>query len=277
MRRLTIGEFSELTHLSVRMLRRYHQSGLLEPASIDPTTGYRYYSPEQIPAAQVVHRLRELDVPLTEVRKILATEDADERAQLVEDHARRLEETVLRTRAAIASLRRLAGPSHHGPLAVELRSLPAQTVAAVRGVVAQGDVLDWYAGAMEEIDSALAGAAILGPAGGHYANALFTGGEGEALVYRPAADPPQVGRVEPVTLAAAEVATTVHYGPHDDIDVTYSLLGAWVVDQALAVDGPVHERYLVTPADTADSARWRTEIGWPVFRLDQRAAITSTG
>ena len=60
---LTIGEFATLTHLSVRTLRRYHEAGLLEPAAVDPFTGYRYYAAEQIPSAQVIHRLRELDVP----------------------------------------------------------------------------------------------------------------------------------------------------------------------------------------------------------------------
>jgi hypothetical protein len=33
------------------------------------------------------------------------------------------------------------------------------------------------------------------------------------------------------------------------------------------VAGPVRERYLVGPRDTADPAAWRTEIGWPVFRV----------
>jgi len=36
---LTIGEFATVTHLSVRTLRRYHQSGLLAPAAVDPFTG----------------------------------------------------------------------------------------------------------------------------------------------------------------------------------------------------------------------------------------------
>jgi len=72
---LTIGEFAQVTHLSVRTLRRYHERGLLEPAVVDPDSGYRYYTSEQIPAAQVIHRLRELDMPLREVREVLATPD----------------------------------------------------------------------------------------------------------------------------------------------------------------------------------------------------------
>lgn len=265
-RGLTIGEFAQLTHLSVRTLRRYHESGLLEPASVDPGSGYRYYASDQIPTAQVIHRLRELDVPLADVAKILATEDARERADLVGGHLRRLEAELARTRAAVTSLRHLLRPDDGG-LTVELRSVPTRTVAAIEGVADRTNVVSWYDEAMAELDDALAGLAPLGPPGGRYANELFTTGRGAVAVHRPVADPPSVGRVRPMELAPVELAVVVHSGPHDDIDVTYGRLGAWVVDHALAVDGPVHETYLVGPRDDPDPATWRTEIGWPVFRL----------
>ncbi|MFD2796697.1 MerR family transcriptional regulator [Promicromonospora vindobonensis] len=264
-RGLTIGEFAELTHLSVRTLRRYHESRLLEPERVDPASGYRYYTSAQIPPAQVIHRLRELDVPLAEVRQILATPDAATRSELVAGHLRRLEAELDRTRGAVASLRQLLTPGT--PPEVALRSAPARVVAGITGVVEQGDVLDWYAAAMTELDAAVVGHERLGPPGGHYANELFSDGRGSVLVYRPVADPPERGRVRPVELPAAELATVVHHGGHDDIDVTYGRLGAWVVDHALAVDGPVHETYLVAPSDTPDRAAWRTELAWPIFRL----------
>jgi DNA-binding transcriptional MerR regulator len=53
---VTIGDFSRASHLSVKTLRHYHEVGLLEPAEVDPDTGYRYYSEEQIPIAQVIRR-----------------------------------------------------------------------------------------------------------------------------------------------------------------------------------------------------------------------------
>jgi DNA-binding transcriptional MerR regulator len=264
-RGLTIGEFAQLTHLSVRTLRRYHESGLLEPERVDPVSGYRYYTSAQIPPAQVIHRLRQLDVPLAEVRQILATQDAEARAGLVTGHLRRLEAELDRTRSAVASLRQLLSPG--APPEVSLRTEPARVVAAVSDVVAQDDVLAWYSAAMAELDAAVAGQERLGPPGGHYANELFSDGRGSVLVYRPVADPPERGRVRPVELPAAELATVVHHGPHDDIDVTYGRLGAWVVDHALAVEGPVRETYLVAPADTPDRTLWRTELAWPVFRL----------
>ena len=107
---LAIGEFSRLTHLSVRTLRRYHDAGLLEPATVDSASGYRYYSADQIPTAQVIHRLRGLDVPLPDVQRILGSPDPGTRAALVADHLQRLESELDRTRAAVASLRRLLQP-----------------------------------------------------------------------------------------------------------------------------------------------------------------------
>ncbi|UOY02433.1 MerR family transcriptional regulator [Blastococcus sp. PRF04-17] len=261
---LAIGEFSRLTHLSVRMLRRYHDAGLLEPATVDDATGYRYYSADQIPTAQVIHRLRELDVPLTDVQRILRSPDPGARAALVSDHLQRLEAELDRTRAAVASLRRLLRPEP-APLDVELRAVPATTVAAIEDDVAHDDVLDWYAGAMAELDAVVR--EPTGVPGGLYDNALFESGRGHLLVYRPTARPPHSGRVHPVTLPAVELALTTHVGEHDDIDVTYGELGAWVVENALAVAGPVRETYVVGPRDTAEPAAWRTEIGWPVFRV----------
>jgi DNA-binding transcriptional MerR regulator len=261
---LAIGEFSRLTHLSVRTLRRYHDAGLLEPATVDPASGYRYYNADQIPTAQVIHRLRELDVPLPDVQRILRSPDPSTRACLVSDHLQRLESELDRTRAAVASLRRLLRPEP-APLDVELRAVPATTVAAVEDDVEHDHVLDWYAGAMAELDAVVR--QPTGPPGGLYDNALFETGRGHLLVYRATAHPPHSGRVHPVTLPAVELAVTTHVGEHDDIDVTYGELGAWVVRNALVVAGPVHETYVVGPRDTAEPAAWRTEIGWPVFRM----------
>ena len=48
---VSVGRFATITHLSVKTLRHYQQVGLLEPAQIDPSTGYRYYTLDQLPTA----------------------------------------------------------------------------------------------------------------------------------------------------------------------------------------------------------------------------------
>jgi effector-binding domain-containing protein len=96
---------------------------------------------------------------------------------------------------------------------------------------------------------------------------LFTPGSGELTVFQPVRDPRASGRIEVLELPAVELAIAVHAGPHDDIDVTYGRLGNWATTHTMTVAGPVHETYLVDPRDTDESDRWRTEIGWPIFRL----------
>ncbi len=263
---LAIGEFSRMTHLSIRTLRRYHEVGLLEPEVVDASSGYRYYTADQIPTAQVIHRLRELDVPLSDVQRILRSRDPRRRAALVAEHLGRLEAELARTRSAVSSLRRLLAPEP-APLDVELRAEPEVVVAGVEDDVEESDVETWFAGAMAELDVAVGRSAATGPSGGLYENALFERGRGHLTLYRPTPEPPTRGRVHPVRLPAVELAVTTHEGEHDGIDVTYGRLGAWVARNALTVAGPVRERYLVGPRDTDDPEAWRTEIGWPVFRV----------
>ncbi|MUL78479.1 MerR family transcriptional regulator [Mycolicibacterium sp. CBMA 226] len=263
---LTIGEFAAMTHLSVRTLRRYHEAGLLEPAAVDPFTGYRYYGHDQIGTAQVIHRLRQLDVPLSEVRAVLTTDDPHRRADVVAGHLRRLEAELDRTRAAVTSLRRLLNPDA-ADIDVELQSVPGRTVVGVCDHVRLEDSLAWYDSAMAELDAAFPPVERTGPPGGHYGNELFADGAGRMTVFRPVRSPRASGRIEVIELPSAEFAVAVHAGPHDDLDVTYGRLGSWVAAHALSIDGPVQEIYHVGPRDTADPVAWRTEIGWPVFRL----------
>ena len=35
--RLPIGDFSRMTHLSIKALRHYHEVGVLVPAEVDPS------------------------------------------------------------------------------------------------------------------------------------------------------------------------------------------------------------------------------------------------
>ena len=267
---LSIGEFSRITHLSIKTLRRYHEAGLLVPARIDPGSAYRYYRLDQVPTAQVIHRFRELGMPVREVGQLVAVADPDLRATIIAQHLGRLEAHLDETRAAVVSLRRLLEPDP-ASLEVRVRRVEATPAAAVRGLVDLDDALAWYADAMTELDRALgSGAARAGPPGGLYDNELFTEERGTMVVYIPVADPPAPsGRVEPFVVPPAELATTIHAGPHEDIEVTYAALGVFVSEQALAVAGPVREVYLVGPRDTDKRAEWRTEIGWPIFRTAQ--------
>ena len=103
---LSIGRFARTTGLSIRTLRRYDAIGLLVPAHVDEDTGYRYYTLEQAREGEAIRRLRELDVPLDEVKALL---HAPPEAQLegLAAHRARLEGRAVELRRTLEELSRL--------------------------------------------------------------------------------------------------------------------------------------------------------------------------
>ena len=266
---LAIGDFSRATHLSVKTLRHYHQIGLLEPVEINPDTGYRRYATEQIPTAQVIRRFRDLAMPLEAIHAVLTTTDPQARNALISAHLSRLEADLARTQNAVASLRDLLDhPAAVAP--IKHRRVEATQAAAISEVIDIVDALLWYQGALGELRATLAdqGVSGTGPAGGIYSSELFAEERGQATVFVTVQAPVlPVGRVEPLTVSAVELATILHTGAHQvDLDRAYGMLATYVTDHALGVDGPIREYYLIGPTDTPDETAWRTEIGWPIFQ-----------
>src|SRR5215467_5457013 len=161
--RLGIGDFSRMTHLSVKALRHYHDLGLLIPAEIDPASGYRFYEPSQVPVAQVIRRFRDLGMPLEEIGQVLQAPDTAARNQVIVTHMQRMESQLAATQSVVASLRSLlAGPPE--PIAVEHRSVGPARALAIRELVAMPDMDAWWDAAFGELNAAVA-AAPLPPAG----------------------------------------------------------------------------------------------------------------
>src|SRR5271155_1677658 len=67
----SIGEFARLGTVSVRTLRHYDEIGLLRPARVDPETGYRGYSADQLGQLNRIIALKELGLSLAQVRRLL--------------------------------------------------------------------------------------------------------------------------------------------------------------------------------------------------------------
>ncbi|MEU3982423.1 MerR family transcriptional regulator [Streptomyces sp. NPDC026672] len=264
---LSIGDFARATHLSVKALRHYHDQGLLKPVQIDAASGYRRYGLEQIPTAQIIHRFRDLGMPLGDIRDVLHTDDLIARNELIARHLRRLERELAHTQSAVASLRDLLERPQVST-SIEHRRIPARHAAAVGGDVTTADVSAWYHGALGELYAVLDSQHIdpVDAAGAIYTDGLFTVEHGQATVYIPIKAPLRpAGRVQLVELPSVELAVIAHEGPESGIDRAYGALADYVSRHALAVEGPIHEFYPINRHHTADRSRWRTEIGWPVF------------
>lgn len=74
---LRIGEFSELSSISIHMLRNYDKIGLLVPKSVDEISGYRYYEKEQLVQSNQIIALKSMGFGLEEIKEIMRNEQSE--------------------------------------------------------------------------------------------------------------------------------------------------------------------------------------------------------
>lgn len=103
----SIGEFSRMSRLSIKALRLYDEQGVLKPGHTDRFSGYRYYSSAQLAEADLVRRLRVLEVPLDGIREFLREPEGVRRLAMLEEHLGRMEERLRSYRSIVASTRSL--------------------------------------------------------------------------------------------------------------------------------------------------------------------------
>jgi DNA-binding transcriptional MerR regulator len=264
---VSVGQFATMTHLSVKTLRHYHDVGLLEPARVDANTGYRYYRLDQLPAAQLIRRLRNLKMPIPEVRSVLLARDPDQRNVLIGTHMDRLEAELVDTRAAINSLRTLLETARtRAP--ITRRQVPAFTAISITATIGPDEVLPWWEGALAELRTYAYNQNLMpnGPAGGIFDEALYQQEPATATIYVPVSGTTRcLGRIHTVQIPAADLVVTTHYGSAADIDLAYADLGSYLVESQTHVDHQIREHYLCDQTDTPDQARWQTEIAWPIL------------
>lgn len=127
---LTIGAFARLARLSPKALRLYDELRLLPPAHVDPDTGYRWYSPDQLARARQVARLRQLDMPLARIRKVLDLppgEAADELAAYWDER----EQGLRGQRELVGFLINTLTGKETTMFEVSVRDLPARALLSV--------------------------------------------------------------------------------------------------------------------------------------------------
>ncbi len=120
--RLTIGAFSRLTGLTAKALRHYDALELLPPAGVEPN-GYRVYARDQIPVGRLIRRLRDLDVPLEDIRAVL--DDPTQASKRLEAYTREVEADLFRRQRILHRLRHLSD-DEEAPMATTERRTPGE-------------------------------------------------------------------------------------------------------------------------------------------------------
>jgi DNA-binding transcriptional MerR regulator len=258
---VTIGEFSRLCHLSTKTLRYYHDIGLLVAVAVDEATGYRRYATAQVGDAHLIRRLRGLEMPLADIRRVLLEPD-DAREAALARHLDRMEVELSRTREVVISLRRLLRTEPAVP--VLHRQAPATAVLQISERLARSEVPRWCGVTFSELYVRLTehGLDPAGAPGATYSAEFFESDAGEVVAFLPVLDPPSTSDF--AVLPRRRYAVAVHSGPFTDCDLTYGYLGRHVAEHDDSLPSPIVETYLIGPDHTDDPNQYQTEICWPI-------------
>jgi DNA-binding transcriptional MerR regulator len=261
-----IGRFARLSELTVKALRHYAEIGLLEPAQVDDATGYRFYALEQLSRADAIRRLRELELPLEDVRRVL---DGDE--SVLAGHRDRLIERIGALSAHVAELGRIVdGEEELVPdetqvsvrFELHIEDLDEVRLLAVSREAPIEDAKTAILQGIEQVDAYLVELGAV-PAGPPLCVVSQPDGDGIARLTtgRPA-DAPARAPLEEVILAATRALVFRHTGPYELLARAYRLLESAIAENDLATTGDVREIYVGDPMWT------QTLIVWPVRPTD---------
>ena len=103
---LSIGELAKLRNINVQSLRYYEKLGILVPAYINPESGYRYYSLEQIMILDTIILCIDLGIPLKELKNYVNAEGELEFEHLLTDGKKLAKEKVRKIESSIDSIDR---------------------------------------------------------------------------------------------------------------------------------------------------------------------------
>ncbi|GGY27670.1 MerR family transcriptional regulator [Streptomyces omiyaensis] len=270
----TIGDFARHGRVSVRMLRHYDAIGLLRPAHVDPHSGYRRYTADQLARLNRVIALKDLGFTLEQVGAILGDEiGAEELRGMLRLRRAELEAALEETRTRLAQvgarLRAIESEGRMSTQDVVVKNIPAVRVAELSAVAAGfgphdigpviGPLYDELCGRLEA-----AGVTGFGPGLAYYEDAGR--GDGSVLVHAAmtvAEGTAAEGVLVHVLPGIEEAATIVHRGSMDDILPTAQNLARWIDTNGYKPSGYARELYLECPEDRS---RWVTEIQEAITR-----------
>lgn len=233
-----VSAFARLAGVSPKVLRDYDEAALFQPAWVDPQTGYRMYSPAQLPQLRRILALRDMGVGLAEIRE-LQTEGADLRAVL-ERRREALERARRETERRLASL----------GISLETADTPGRPDVVVRGIaeelVATMDVAETGGDdgrAFYELERRIRDAGVRAPRP-----------PGELLNEAAIPDGPHVEVFVPVRRPAAgfatrrlptvRAATILHRGAYQALEETRAALDEWIARSRLTPAQPVRIVFL---------------------------------
>ena len=273
-----IGEIAELFHLNIKTLRFYDEIDLVKPEVVDPDTGYRYYSTAQFEQLNTIRYLRELDVPLNEIREFLSNRETDKMEKILRTQIQQVEEKQrdleIVKKKLNSRIRQINDAKTGNRNVAEIKRIPARRALLLKYSMQPDSDLEYPIRLLaKDIPKA---SVFLGKIGLSIDAANIDAGKFETydyifLLLDP--DEDTVGAVktagkqpntESVQLKGGRYAVIRFRGTHRDAEKTYKKLMRFIRKEGFEACGNSLEITLIDAGFTTDESQYVTEIQIPI-------------
>ena len=265
----TVGAFARLAGVSAKLLRAYDELGLFRPAWVDPQTGYRFYTPAQLPELRRILALRDMGMPLAEIGTVIKGAGLREALEKRRKELEKERKEVDRRLAALEIRVDMADNSSAAPDVV-MRHLKAEPVAtlALDLVEDRSAQKGFY-----ELEFAVRdlGARAARPPGALISPSVDSNGAPtlKVEVFVPLSKTiVETDRIKTRTLPAGRVATLLHRGSYGTLASARKSLDDWARAAGLKTQRAMRILYLQFGAEP--------ELGIPkAFLVDRSADLVT--
>ena len=261
---LKIGEFSKLSHLTVKALRFYEREGILLPASTDEWTGYRFYETSQLEAAACIRAYRQLELSIDEIRAILAGTDV---RQILSEKAKALTEEKNRIDSRLSIINHILEDKEMKYQVTE-KQIPEMIVYSSETVLKQySDIMQWIPSVGKECLRLNPQIKCTEPPyefceypDGEYKETDIKIRHNEAVTTMGREN----GKISFRILPPAKVLSIFHKGPYDNIGDAYAYIMKYAEQNGYKPAGLARECYIDGIWNKENPDEWLTEIQLPI-------------
>jgi DNA-binding transcriptional MerR regulator/effector-binding domain-containing protein len=246
----SIGEFSQITGLSVKTLRFYHEKGILIPSSVDEATGYRFYDAGKVEKARVIMRLRQMEFSIEDIAAVLGecSDEADILNQL-ERQKNVLQQRIREDRDIVHSLGEIIAKEksarqllESGNFAVGEKTLEPLLVAGIRMNGKYSDCGEGFSRLGKAVGRYICGKALC-----RYYDGEYRDGDADFEACFPIRKEIAADGISIRTLPGGPCLTLVHRGAYDQLGRSYAKILKHADERKMKVSLPTREVYVKGP------------------------------
>lgn len=264
----TVGQFSKICQVSVKTLHHYGRIGLLKPMKVDPFTGYRYYSRQQLEKMLLIQRLKRYGFSLEEIRELLdCTEERALFSKLLKQKEKlkqQMRETEIIFQELSAHLQNFERTGdvmgYQKNYVIEVRETPERAVLACRKKMGVDEFGKYYSTLYERVPKERV--TPNGITGAVYYDEEFNRECSDIELIVGIREKDKADRIMESTLCAV----TVHKGGYSSLSDAYGALIAWIQENGYECSGAPYDIYVKTSFDSLAVEDWETEVYFPVRR-----------